>query len=85
MRLMLAALVAMSIIAVTASVFAIWASVADAPWEDDAQERLSNHMRCDDALALRQKSFQFNAMEIFDQEAFRIWLTIADSEIGHYC
>ncbi len=46
MRLMLAALVATSVIAVTASVFAIWAGVTDAPWEDDVS-------RCQAALELR--------------------------------
>ena len=34
MRLLLAALAITFAIAVTASVFAVWASVADAPWED---------------------------------------------------
>ena len=35
MRLLLAALAVTSTIAVTASVFAIWPAVGDAPWEDD--------------------------------------------------
>ncbi len=35
MRLMLAALVATSAIAIVAAVFAIWPVVADAPWEDN--------------------------------------------------
>ena len=35
MKFLLAALAATSIIAVTASVFAIWPAVADAPWEDE--------------------------------------------------
>ena len=35
MRLMLAALVATSVIAIVAAVFAIWPVVADAPWESD--------------------------------------------------
>ena len=35
MRLLLAALFVTFAIAVTASVFAIWPAVADAPWEDE--------------------------------------------------
>ena len=35
MRLLLAALAVTFAIAVTASVFAIWPAVADAPWEDE--------------------------------------------------
>ena len=35
MKLMLAALVATSVIAIVAAVFAIWPVVADAPWESD--------------------------------------------------
>ena len=34
MKLLLAALFVTFVIAVTASVFAIWPAVADAPWED---------------------------------------------------
>ncbi len=37
MKLMLTALVATFAVAVTASVFAIWPVVADAPWEDEAE------------------------------------------------
>lgn len=36
MRLLIAALVFTLAIAVTASVFAIWPAVADAPWEESA-------------------------------------------------
>ncbi len=35
MRLMLAALIATTAIAIVAAVFAIWPVVADAPWEDE--------------------------------------------------
>ncbi len=37
MRFLIAALVIIFAVAVTASVFAIWPVVADAPWEDDAR------------------------------------------------
>ena len=49
MKLLLAALVATSIIAVTASVFAIWPLVADAPWEDDAVEVITESSHAFDA------------------------------------
>ena len=38
MRLLISALVLTLAVAVTASVFAIWPVVADAPWEDSAKE-----------------------------------------------
>ena len=56
MKLLLAALAVTFAIAVTASVFAIWPAVADAPWEDEkATLRVDQGetVLCDIAILLR--------------------------------
>ena len=60
MRALISALVVTFAIAVTASVFAIWPVVADAPWEDDTTlvptvDRIAE-LRCQGALGLRQEA-----------------------------
>ena len=45
-------LIAVGIIAVTASVFAIWPAVADAPWEDEPVV-VESTVRCEGALDFR--------------------------------
>lgn len=52
MKIVLAALFVTSAIAIVAAVFAFWPVVADAPWEDDAGDRIVE-LRCEGALALR--------------------------------
>ena len=47
MRFQLAALVLTFVVAVVASIFAIWPVVADAPWEDDAYVRISREEAVD--------------------------------------
>ena len=56
MKLLLAALAVTFAIAVTASVFAIWPAVADAPWEDGTPVAVidgTESVRCEGALSLR--------------------------------
>ena len=52
---MRAALLVTFSVAITASVFAIWPVVADAPWEDSApvEEDRTNQIRCEGALSYR--------------------------------
>ena len=60
MRFQLAALIATSVIAVTASVFAIWPVVADAPWENNPTPiptvNQAALLRCQGAIDLRQEA-----------------------------
>ena len=55
MKLLVAALVLAFAVAIAASVVAVWASVADAPWEDDAPAVIeeTNDILCEGALSLR--------------------------------
>lgn len=54
MRALIAALALTLAVAVTASVFAIWPVVADAPWEDDVPvAESSDALRCQGALDYR--------------------------------
>ncbi len=92
MKLLQAALAVTFAVAVTASVFAIWPAVADAPWEDDAPPPVvqpvnrSQEMRCQAALDLRERV-------LFDSEpsndaAREAWVKLyreAESEIEVYC
>ena len=97
MKFLLAALAATSIIAVTASVFAIWPAVADAPWEDDAPavvvEDGRDVMRCESALELRDDVLA-DGREAHHtgvrnpetwQENYERQFSFAESEIQHYC
>ena len=52
MKLLPAALAGTFAIALTASVFAVWPAVGDAPWEEDPADRTAA-LRCEGALALR--------------------------------
>ena len=52
MKFLLAALAVTSTIAVTASVLAIWPTVADAPWEDEMSLR---ELNCEAALGMRNE------------------------------
>lgn len=86
MRLMLAALVATSVIAVTASVFAIWAGVTDAPWEDDVAA-----IRCESAHNLREAVDEIMQAQVATTRtteqllAMEHQLEIALGEIERYC
>ena len=56
MRLLISALVVTMLVAVTASVFAIWPIVADAPWEDSSAPVVADRgdeVRCQGALDYR--------------------------------
>lgn len=55
MRVQLAALALTFVVAVTASVFAIWPAVTDAPWEVEvaAVEEGADTVRCAGALSFR--------------------------------
>ena len=84
MKLMLAALVATSIIAIVAAVFAIWPVVADAPWEDDPPAIVqpvdrTGEIRCQGALDMR--------IALINQGYPASHRFVADSEreIDHFC
>ena len=56
MRALIAALIFMLAVAVTASIFAMWPVVGDAPWEDDVPivQDGTNELRCEEALERRR-------------------------------
>ena len=57
MNLLVVGLILSLTLAVTASVFAIWPVVADAPWESNTEiivTESSNDVRCEAALDLRE-------------------------------
>ena len=88
MRLLVAALLLTVAVAVGASVFAIWASVADAPWEDEvpvATEPVdrTRELRCEGALRLREQTMA-QAGEWSDTR-LRGYLADAEREIDRYC
>ena len=88
MRALIAALIFTLAIAVTASVFAIWPVVADAPWETDVvvvddrieSARRLREIRCEGALSYRN--------DIIISDDFRLvsrHLAEAEAEIDRYC
>ena len=86
MKLLLAALAVTFTIAVTASVFAIWPAVADAPWEDEIPtpvvvEDTTNALRCQGRLDIRERAL----FEASGPEALEILLKAAQAEIDRYC
>ncbi len=88
MRLQLAALIATSVIAIVAAVFAIWPAVADAPWEDSEQPAPvvvdpTTEIRCQAGLDLRERL-------LFDRggrtaEAWRSLMSDVMDDINLYC
>ena len=90
MRLMLAALVATAAIAVTASVFAIWAGVSDAPWEQDVSvvEYRTEELPCTGALRSRRSIIAGGPRSPFNPYGVPDYITQldkADLEIVKYC
>ena len=88
MKLLLAALAVTFAVAVTASVFAIWPAVADAPWEDEAPGATepvdrTRELRCEGALRLREQTMA-QAGEWSDTR-LRGYLADAEREIDRYC
>ena len=88
------------LIAVTASVFAIWPVVADAPWEDDtgmAVEDRTDDVRCQGALDYRTAALANpptragsllgspGVVSVTDQAALEQLLEQAEREIAMYC
>ena len=86
MNYMLAALVATFVIAVTASVFAVWPVVADPPWEDDVTppQDETTSIRCQEALDLRERLIFENPYGD-DAVGWRQAMDVADREIDSYC
>ena len=91
MKLLLAALAITFVIAVTASVFAIWPVVADAPWEDDAPTPVLQDqgelLLCDAAIRLRD---EMRIEEKDRQTSLRsgeidALLSEANADIDRYC
>ena len=91
MKLLLAALFVTFVIAVTASVFAIWPAVADAPWEDEVPTPVvvsddTDAIRCEAALGLRSSLVlagrPLGGFFLRDYEAD---LANAEREIQRYC
>ena len=88
MKPQLAALIATSAIAITATVFATWASVTDAPWEDTEQPApvvvdTTTEIRCQAGLDLRERL-------LFDRggrtaEAWRSLMSDVMDDINLYC
>ena len=91
MRLLIAALVFTLAIAVTASVFAIWPAVADAPWEDSTAPDRTDEIRCQGGLDYRTAALAnpptrvLVGVAVTDQEALQRLLGQAESEIARYC
>ncbi len=92
MRLLISALVVTMLVAVTASVFAIWPVVADAPWEDDVPVADSGDtLRCQGALDYRAAVVANPPMRsnlagpYTDQVALQSLLDQAQREIVAYC
>lgn len=86
MRLLIAALVLTLAIAVTASVFAIWPVVADAPWEEDApvMDR-ANELRCEGALSYRKVVLERFGTSGFSFQGWSEQLRQAEREIERFC
>ena len=93
MRLLLTALIATFAIAVTASVFAIWPVVADAPWEDSTEpviEDRTDKIRCQGAYEVLQSAIEALGQlgSLLPQRTYEIitqQLDIAEREISRYC
>lgn len=87
MRLLAVALVFTFAVAVTASVFAIWPAVADAPWEDATptppRPAQTNEIRCQEALDLRERYLFENPYR--EAEAWTAAMENALEEIDRYC
>jgi len=93
-KLLVAGLILSLTLAVTASVFAIWPVVADAPWEDDVNVPVVvesvDQIRCEGALRLRESVTEglgnvsgrlaFRSIEILKGQ-----LNQAQNEINRYC
>ena len=88
MKLQLAALIATSVIAIVAAVFAILPVVGDAPWEDDAPVAAqpvdrTQEIRCEGALSFRDTALiavsELNTRTMKDQ------LDKAQREVDRYC
>lgn len=94
MNLLVVGLILSITLAVTASVFAIWPVVADAPWEDDVNVPVVvesvDQIRCEGALRLRESAteglgnasgrFAFRSIGILKDQ-----LNQAQNEINRYC
>ena len=94
MKLLLAALFVTFVIAVTASVFAIWPVVADAPWEDEAPTPVvvsedTDAIRCEGALSLRGIAVEAlgSRSDVFfaGYQNIEAELAKAEREIRTYC
>jgi len=90
MKLYLAALIVVSVIALAATVAATWASVADAPWEDEVaiptQADPLRVAQCEAALSLQSELLLINWRDLritFDNYNQRV----ADTErdVSRYC
>ena len=92
MRLLIPALILTAAVAVTASVFAIWPVVADAPWENDVPIAAppiadnSEALRCQGALDYRAAIVTANPSTSATTEFFlQRLLDDAEREITRYC
>ena len=89
MRLMMAALVATSAIAIVAAVFAIWPVVADAPWEDDGPVPVATDstraIRCEGALSFRDSVVVARREGLGGTARLQSQLDAAEREIDRYC
>ncbi len=81
-------------IAITASVFAIWPVVADAPWQADPVvvevpvgiDR-TNEIRCEQALELRERLLieSHPVSGSSNEETWKGWMAQLRGEIRDYC
>ena len=94
MRLLVVALVLSVGVAITASVMATWASVADAPWEQEASapvvEDTTDEIRCEGALDLREAVIDAgtrgsNSSGRLSRNEFDKQMDKAEREIARYC
>ena len=82
MKFLLAALAATSIIAVTASVFAIWPAVADAPWE---AANSFKELNCEAALDMRNDLVVTEAETVGGVERYDILFERSQELVAAYC
>ena len=90
MRFLIIGLVLTFTVAVTASVFAIWPAVGDAPWEDEvAVVEEATDVRCEGALRFREVSIAALAeIEFWNTPQYRdveTELRRATTEVARYC
>ena len=91
-RFLIIGLVLTFAVAVTASVFAIWPAVGDAPWEDEVAVAVeeTTDVRCEGALDLREAVIDAgimgsNSSGRLTGTEFRNRMRQAEGEIDDYC